>query len=110
MSSLRRLFNRTFSGGNLEVTRFAFYLLFPIGFMLYFGVGLEEDIEKQFEARAQRQEEINKTIPKTEEEWNRLFALARLRESAARQRMLQKFGNDSEESNATSSGESSQSN
>ncbi|KAK9365754.1 hypothetical protein V1509DRAFT_632020 [Lipomyces kononenkoae] len=76
MSAIRSRFNRLFAGGNLELVRFSFYLLFPIGFMYYFGIGLEEDIEKQYIAQLKREEE-RKNIPQTDEEWARLLAQGR---------------------------------
>ncbi|KAK9239354.1 hypothetical protein V1525DRAFT_398583 [Lipomyces kononenkoae] len=76
MSTLRARFNRMFAGGNLELVRFSFYLLFPIGFMYYFGIGLEEDIEKQYIAQLKREEE-RKNMPQTDEEWARLLVQGR---------------------------------
>ncbi|KAK9389358.1 hypothetical protein V1515DRAFT_595691 [Lipomyces mesembrius] len=76
MSSFRTRFNRMFAGGNLELVRFTFYLLFPIGFMYYFGIGLEEDIEKQYIAQLKREDE-RKSLPQTDEEWARLLVQAR---------------------------------
>ncbi|KAK7207234.1 hypothetical protein BZA70DRAFT_300695 [Myxozyma melibiosi] len=55
---LRTGFNRAFSGGNLEVNRFGLYLLFPIGFMYYFGIGLEEDIERAYQAHIEHEQEM----------------------------------------------------
>ncbi|KAK9449364.1 uncharacterized protein V1518DRAFT_415781 [Limtongia smithiae] len=68
----RKGFNRTFQGGNLELYRFGFYLLFPIGFMYYFGMGLEEDIERNYLAHLKR-EERRELLPRTSDEWRALL-------------------------------------
>ncbi|KAK9464938.1 hypothetical protein V1512DRAFT_267227 [Lipomyces arxii] len=77
MSSLRATFNRAFGGGNLELFRFASYLMFPIGFMVYFGMGLEEDLERQYALYAQQAEQRLARQPKTEEDWARFAKSAR---------------------------------
>ncbi|KAI5299596.1 hypothetical protein KEM56_003110 [Ascosphaera pollenicola] len=39
---LMNYIRRKLQGGNLEVFKFGTYLIFPIGFMYYFGTNLEE--------------------------------------------------------------------
>ncbi|KAK9459266.1 uncharacterized protein V1516DRAFT_504423 [Lipomyces oligophaga] len=56
-SRIRASVKGAFTGGNLELFRFGVYLTFPIAFMYYYSIGLEDDIEQQFLTQLRKREE-----------------------------------------------------
>ncbi|KAJ5984958.1 hypothetical protein N7499_008784 [Penicillium canescens] len=76
-------FIRKLQGGNLEVFKFGMYVLFPIGWMYYFGTNLDDRFAtKNFWPTA---EQSNK-IPLDKEEIDQELARMRMVDSVRRER------------------------
>ncbi|KAJ9305523.1 hypothetical protein DTO217A2_4922 [Paecilomyces variotii] len=74
---------RRLQGGNLEVFKFGMYILFPIGWMYYFGTNLEERFSVPgFWPSAEQSHKI----PTDKEEIDRELARMRLLDSVKRER------------------------
>ncbi|KAJ5882493.1 uncharacterized protein N7529_001165 [Penicillium soppii] len=76
-------FIRKLQGGNLEVVKFGMYVLFPIGWMYYFGTNLDDRFAtKGFWPTAEQSHKI----PLDKEEIDQELARMRMVESVKRER------------------------
>ncbi|KAJ5280084.1 hypothetical protein N7478_005456 [Penicillium angulare] len=76
-------FIRRLQGGNLEVFKFGMYVLFPIGWMYYFGTNLDDRFSvKGFWPTAEQSHKI----PIDKEEIDKELARMRMVESIKRER------------------------
>ncbi|KAJ5936807.1 hypothetical protein N7466_003257 [Penicillium verhagenii] len=74
---------RRLQGGNLEVFKFGMYVLFPIGWMYYFGTNLDDRFNvKNFWPTAEQSHKI----PFDKEEIDKELARMRMVESVRRER------------------------
>ncbi|KAJ5533514.1 hypothetical protein N7513_000237 [Penicillium frequentans] len=74
---------RRLQGGNLEVFKFGMYVLFPIGWMYYFGTNLDDRFNvKNFWPTAEQSHKI----PIDKEEIDKELARMRVVESVRRER------------------------
>ncbi|KAJ5901209.1 hypothetical protein N7504_007202 [Penicillium tannophilum] len=74
---------RRLQGGNLEVFKFGMYVLFPIGWMYYFGTNLDDRFNvKNFWPTAEQSHKI----PIDKEEIDKELARMRMVESVRRER------------------------
>jgi len=79
-SILRRL-----QGGNLEIFKFGMYILFPIGWMYYFGTNLDDRFSvKGFWPSTEQSHKI----PDTKEEIDAELSRMRMRDALLRERRL----------------------
>ncbi|KAJ5720971.1 uncharacterized protein N7483_008905 [Penicillium malachiteum] len=76
-------FIRRLQGGNLEVVKFGMYVLFPIGWMYYFGTNLDDRFSvKGFWPTAEQSHKI----PLDKEEIDKELARMRMVETVRRER------------------------
>ncbi|KAL1970301.1 hypothetical protein VTN77DRAFT_5461 [Rasamsonia byssochlamydoides] len=74
---------RKLQGGNLEVFKFGMYILFPIGWMYYFGTNLEDRFSVPgFWPSAEQSHKI----PDSKEEIDREIARMRMRDAILREK------------------------
>ncbi|RHZ73368.1 hypothetical protein CDV55_108749 [Aspergillus turcosus] len=78
---------RRLQGGNLEVFKFGVYVLFPIGWMYYFGTNLDDRFSV---AGFWPTAEQSHKIPLEKEEIDRELARMRTIEAVRRERRLQR--------------------
>ncbi|RAO64992.1 uncharacterized protein BHQ10_001004 [Talaromyces amestolkiae] len=91
---------RRLQGGNLEVFKFGMYILFPIGWMYYFGTNLEERFSVPgFWPTVEQSHKIPETKEDIEAELSRMRTLDAVRvkrrqqqEEEARQRQQEIMG------------------
>ncbi|OKL62687.1 hypothetical protein UA08_01403 [Talaromyces atroroseus] len=80
---------RRLQGGNLEVVKFGMYILFPIGWMYYFGTNLEERFSVPgFWPTAEQSHKIPESKEEIDRELNRMRMVDALRRER-RQRQQQ---------------------
>ncbi|GIK06400.1 hypothetical protein Aspvir_002050 [Aspergillus viridinutans] len=78
---------RRLQGGNLEVFKFGMYVIFPIGWMYYFGTNLDDRFNVQgFWPTAEQSHKI----PLEKEEIDRELARMRTVDAVRRERRLQR--------------------
>uniref|UniRef100_A0A093V971 Protein, mitochondrial n=1 Tax=Talaromyces marneffei PM1 TaxID=1077442 RepID=A0A093V971_TALMA len=71
---------RRLQGGNLEVVKFGMYILFPIGWMYYFGTNLEERFSVPgFWPTAEQSHKIPETKEDIDAELSRMRTLDAIR-------------------------------
>ncbi|CRG86247.1 hypothetical protein PISL3812_03250 [Talaromyces islandicus] len=90
---------RRLSGGNLEVFKFGMYILFPIGWMYYFGTNLEERFTvRDFWPTAEQSHKIPESKEEIDRELNRMRRLDILkRERRLREQQQQETAAPAEE-------------
>ncbi|KAH8695093.1 hypothetical protein BGW36DRAFT_261836, partial [Talaromyces proteolyticus] len=67
---------RKLQGGNLEVFKFGMYILFPIGWMYYFGTNLEERFSvRDFWPTAEQSHKIPESVEEIDRELTRMRML-----------------------------------